>query len=126
MRHQGGPQGLGPGWMGESGWWWVEGVVDHRKRQLLPPQEPGPSADGPAKFLRKAINLVVSVKCLNFQTLATYSKMLKTLQGQENRWTGSSLVVQQLRLRTSTARGESSIPGWGSKIQHAMQPKIHK
>ena len=113
---------------GLGGWGRADGGggVDHGERQLPPPQEPGPSADGPAKFLRKAINLDVSVKCLNFQTLATYSKMLKTPQGQENRWTGSSLVVQWLRLHTSTARGKSSIPGWRTKIQHAMQPKIHK
>lgn len=61
--------------------------MDSQKGQLPLPQEPGPSADGSARFLRKAINPDVSVKCLNFQILATYSKMLKTLQGQTNRWT---------------------------------------
>ena len=30
-----------------------------------------------------------------------------------------SLVVQQLRLCASTAEGSGSIPGWGTKIQHA-------
>ena len=33
--------------------------------------------------------------------------------------TGTSLVVQWLRLCTSTARGMGSIPGWGAKILHA-------
>ena len=34
---------------------------------------------------------------------------------------GSSLVVQWLRLQASTAGGMGSIPGWGTKILHAMQ-----
>ena len=33
---------------------------------------------------------------------------------------GTSLVVQWLRLHTSTAGGVGSIPGWGTKIPHAM------
>ena len=32
---------------------------------------------------------------------------------------GTSLVVQWLRLRASTAGGEGSIPGPGTKIPHA-------
>ena len=32
---------------------------------------------------------------------------------------GTSLVVQWLRLRTSTAGASGSIPGWGTKIPHA-------
>ena len=35
--------------------------------------------------------------------------------------TGISLVVQWLRLRASTAGGKGSIPGWGTKIPHAVQ-----
>ena len=31
------------------------------------------------------------------------------------------LGVQWLRLRASTAGGESSVPGWGVKILHVMQ-----
>ena len=34
---------------------------------------------------------------------------------------GTSLVVQWLRLCASTARGMGSIPGWGTKILHALQ-----
>ena len=33
--------------------------------------------------------------------------------------TGTSLTVQWLRLQASTAGGESSIPGRGTKIPHA-------
>ena len=33
--------------------------------------------------------------------------------------TGTSLAVQWLRLRASTARGMGSIPGQGTKIPHA-------
>ena len=108
------------------GGWWGMGGGGPQEEATATPQEPGPSADGLAKFLRKAINLDVSVKCLNFQTLAAYSKMLKTLQGQENRWTGSSLVVQWLRLGSFYCKGRDLVPGWGTKIPHATQPKIHK
>ena len=34
---------------------------------------------------------------------------------------GPSLVVQWLRLRTSTAGVTGSIPGWGTKILHAVR-----
>ena len=34
---------------------------------------------------------------------------------------GTSLVVQWLRPQTSTAGGMGLIPGWGTKIPHAMQ-----
>ena len=34
---------------------------------------------------------------------------------------GTSLEVQLLRLRASTAEGTDSIPGWGSKISHAAR-----
>ena len=44
-----------------------------------------------------------------------YRKMLKTITS----WT--SLAVQWLRLPTSNARGVDSIPGWGTKILHALQ-----
>ena len=33
---------------------------------------------------------------------------------------GTSLVVQWLRLRTSTALGTGSIPSWGNEIPHAV------
>ena len=33
---------------------------------------------------------------------------------------GTSLVVQWLRLHASTAGGAGSIPGWGTKIPHAL------
>ena len=33
---------------------------------------------------------------------------------------GTSLVVQWLRLSTSTAEGEGSNPGWGTRILHAV------
>jgi len=36
---------------------------------------------------------------------------------------GTSLVLQGLRLCVSTAGGMGSIPGWGTKIQHAAQLK---
>ena len=39
---------------------------------------------------------------------------------------GTSLVVQRLRLCASTAEGEGLIPGQGTKILHAMQPKNKK
>ena len=41
---------------------------------------------------------------------------------------GTSPVVQWLRLCTSNARGTSLIPGWGTKIPHAVQygQKIRK
>ena len=34
--------------------------------------------------------------------------------------TGTSLVVQRLRFRPSTAGRAGSIPGWGTKIPHAL------
>ena len=34
---------------------------------------------------------------------------------------GTSLVIQWLRLYTPTAGGMGLIPGWGTKIPHAMQ-----
>ena len=34
---------------------------------------------------------------------------------------GTSLVIQWLRLYASTAGGMGLIPGWGTKIPHAMQ-----
>ena len=33
---------------------------------------------------------------------------------------GTSLVVQWLRLRAATAGGAGVIPGWGTKIPHAV------
>ena len=36
---------------------------------------------------------------------------------------GNSLVVQWLGLSASTAGAPGSIPGWGTKIPQAMQPK---
>ena len=33
---------------------------------------------------------------------------------------GTSLAVQWLRLCTSTAGGSGSIPGWGTRIPHAV------
>ena len=41
---------------------------------------------------------------------------------------GTSLAVQWLRLHTSTAVGTGLIPGWGTKIPHAMRhgPKTRK
>ena len=39
---------------------------------------------------------------------------------------GTSLVVQWLRLHASTAGGTGSIPGGGTKIPHATQPKKEK
>ena len=39
---------------------------------------------------------------------------------------GTSLVVQWLRLHASNAGGDGLIPGWGIKIPHAMWPKINK
>ena len=34
---------------------------------------------------------------------------------------GNSLAVQWLRLRTSTAGGVGSFPGWGTRILHTMR-----
>ena len=34
---------------------------------------------------------------------------------------GTSLAVQRLRLCASTAGGAGSIPGWGTKIPHAVR-----
>ena len=34
---------------------------------------------------------------------------------------GTSLSVQWLSLRVSTAGGRGSIPGWGTKIAHALR-----
>ena len=39
---------------------------------------------------------------------------------------GTSLVVQWLRLHGSNAGGAGLIPGQGTKIPHAVQPKIFK
>ena len=39
---------------------------------------------------------------------------------------GTSLAVQWLRLRTSTAGGAGSIPAQGTKIPHDAQPKKKK
>ena len=36
---------------------------------------------------------------------------------------GTSLAAQWLRLHASSAGSISSIPGWGTKIPHAVQPK---
>ena len=36
------------------------------------------------------------------------------------------MVVQWWRLHTSTAGGIGSVPGWGTKIPHAMQPSQKK
>ena len=41
----------------------------------------------------------------------------------KNHHSGTSLAVQWLRLRVSTAGGVSSIPDRGSKISPAAQPK---
>ena len=41
-------------------------------------------------------------------------------------WLGTSLVVQWLGLHTSTAGGTGLIPGLGSKIPQATQPKKKK
>ena len=38
---------------------------------------------------------------------------------------GTSLVVQCLRLHASTPRGTGSIPGWGTKILHAVWHSPH-
>ena len=38
---------------------------------------------------------------------------------RKNEDAGTSLVVQWLRLRASTAGGTGLIPGWGTKIPHA-------
>ena len=35
---------------------------------------------------------------------------------------GTSLVVQWLRLSTATAGCVGLVPGWGTKIPHALQP----
>ena len=35
-------------------------------------------------------------------------------------------MVQWLELNDSTAGGPGSIPGWGTKIPHALQPKKKK
>ena len=40
-------------------------------------------------------------------------------RGEEKTCAGTSLAVQWLRLRASTARDEGSIPGQGTKIPHA-------
>ena len=44
-------------------------------------------------------------------------------QHQKNKQPGTSLVAQWLRLHTSTTGGMGSIPGQGTKISHATQPK---
>ena len=46
---------------------------------------------------------------------------------QDSKWSlkrqrGTSLAVQ-LRLQAPNARDSGSIPGWGTKIPHARQPK---
>ena len=42
------------------------------------------------------------------------------LVGLENGKAGTSLAVQSLRLRASTAEGAGLIPGQGTKIPHAV------
>ena len=39
---------------------------------------------------------------------------------------GFSLAVQRLGLHASTARGMGLIPGWGTKMPHAMQHRQKK
>ena len=39
---------------------------------------------------------------------------------------GTSLVVQWLRLHASNAEGMGSIPGWGTKIPHAIRGVANK
>ena len=46
--------------------------------------------------------------------------------GKKKCETGTSLVVQWLRYYTSNAGVAGSNPGWGMKIQPAMQPKKKK
>ena len=49
---------------------------------------------------------------------------LVTLRGTNQ---GNSLAVQWLGLQASTAGNTGSVPGWGTKIPHAMwQPKTEK
>ena len=52
----------------------------------------------------------------------------KKYVNQESYIQGTSLAVQWLRLCASTVGGMGSIPGWGTKIQHAMRcsPKKKK
>ena len=47
---------------------------------------------------------------------------------QDSKWSlkrqrGTPLAVQLLRLQASNARDSGSIPGWGTKIPYARQPK---
>ena len=39
----------------------------------------------------------------------------------KEQWQGTSLAIQWLRLHTSTAGDQGSIPDWGTKILHATQ-----
>ena len=49
-----------------------------------------------------------------------------TLSGKTAHWLekqdiGTTLAVQWLRLHAPTAGGMGSIPGWGTKVPHAIQ-----
>ena len=46
--------------------------------------------------------------------------MISLTCGILKKGTGTPLAVHWLRLDASTAGGMSSIPGWGSKISHAV------
>lgn len=61
-----------------------------------------------------------------------YQMMGGAWAGSQEHWTlllaqqcraGASLVAHWLRLGASSARGMDLIPGWGTRIPHAVRPK---
>ena len=56
---------------------------------------------------------------IEFKLLEIRNKV-KTVKEKKSKL-GTSPVVQWLRLWASTAGGMGSIPGWGTKVPHAVQ-----
>ena len=48
------------------------------------------------------------------------AKILNKIIANQIQPKGTSLAVQCLRICTSTAGGTGSIPGWGTKVPHAV------
>ena len=65
-----------------------------------------------------AFSIEIDKLMLLFRWKCKRSRRAKTLEKEEQ---GTSLAVQWLRLRTSTAGGSGLIPGRGTKIPHAVQ-----
>ena len=57
----------------------------------------------------------------NFISMWSIASNISSFLSEKNNFSGISLVVQWLELRSPTAEGTGSISGWGIKIPHATQ-----